>query len=54
MFRHIDEMRELHLDVPHMTALAKDLREGGMPLREDILTVEEMAEEVARLLCPSN
>ena len=54
VFRHIDEMRELHLDVPHMTALAKDLREGGMPLREDILTVEEMAEEVARLLCPSN
>ena len=54
VFRHIDEMRELHLDVPHMTALAKDLREGGMPLWEDILTVEEMAEEVARLLCPSN
>ena len=54
VFRHIDEMRSLHLDVPHMTALAKELREGGMPLREDILTVEEMAEEVARLLCPSN
>ena len=54
VFRHIDEMRALHLDVPHMTALAKELREGGMPLREDILTVEEMAEEVARLVCPSN
>ena len=54
VFRHIDEMRALHLDVPHMTALAKELREGGMPLREDVLTVEEMAEEVARLLCPSN
>jgi len=25
-----------------------------MPLSEGILTVDEMAEEVSRLLCPSN
>ena len=54
VFQHIDEMRELHLDVPHMTALSAQLGKGGMPLPQGILTVEEMAEEVCKLLCPSN
>ena len=44
---------ELHLDVPPMTALSAQLREAGMPLPDGVLTVEEMAEEVAKLLCPS-
>ena len=51
VFDRMDEMREMHLDVPHMTALAGDLRAAGMPLRPGILTVEELAEEVERL-CP--
>ena len=46
-------LRELHLDVPPMTALSAQLREAGMPLPDGVLTVEEMAEEVAKLLCPS-
>lgn len=53
VFEEIDTMRQLHLDVPHMTELAHQLREGGMPLPKGILTVEEMAEEVMKLLCPS-
>ena len=53
VFRQVDKMRQLHLDVPHMTDLAQDLRKAGMPLREDILTVDEMAEEVCKLLCRS-
>ena len=53
VFSRVNEMREMHLDVPPMAALAAELREAGMPLRADILTVEEMAEEVTRL-CPSN
>ena len=51
VFDQIDAMREMHLDVPHMTALARSLRDEGMPLREGILTVEELAEEVEKL-CP--
>ena len=51
VFDHVDEMREMHLDVPHMTSLAGELRAAGMPLRPGILTVEELAEEVKRL-CP--
>lgn len=53
IFEEIDALRALHLDVPHMTDLAHQLRQAGMPLPKGILTVEEMAEEVAKLLCPS-
>ena len=53
VFEQADTLRELHLDVPHMTDLAQDLRKGGMPLPTGILTVDEMAEEVSKLLCPS-
>ena len=51
VFDRVDEMREMHLDVPHMTALAAELRAAGMPLKSGILTVEELVEEVERL-CP--
>ncbi|QUA53551.1 energy-coupling factor transporter ATPase [Aristaeella lactis] len=51
VFDRVDEMREMHLDVPHMTALAAELRAAGMPLKTGILTVEELVEEVERL-CP--
>ena len=51
VFDRVDEMREMHLDVPHMTALAGELRAAGMPLRPGILTVEELLEEVEKL-CP--
>ena len=54
VFSKVDRMRELHLDVPHMTALAEDLRKEGLPLGDGILTVDEMTEEVCRVLCRSN
>ncbi|MBQ3156020.1 MAG: energy-coupling factor transporter ATPase [Clostridia bacterium] len=53
VFEQVDTLREIHLDVPHMTDLSQDLRKAGMPLPAGILTVEEMAEEAAKLLCPS-
>ncbi len=51
VFDQVDAMRDMHLDVPHMTALAGELRAAGMPLKKGVLTVEELAEEVERL-CP--
>ena len=51
VFDQVDLMKEMHLDVPHMTALADELRAAGMPLNSGILTVNELAEEVERL-CP--
>ena len=53
VFEQVETLREIHLDVPHMTDLSQDLRKEGMPLPAGILTVEEMAEEVCKLLCQS-
>ncbi len=53
VFEQVDTLREMHLDVPHMTDLSQDLRKAGMPLPAGILTVEEMAEEVCKLVCRS-
>jgi len=51
VFDRVEEMQAMHLDVPHMTALAGKLRAEGMPLPAGILTAEALAEEVERL-CP--
>ena len=53
VFEQTESLRKMHLDVPHMTDLAQDLRAEGMPLPEGILTVDEMTEEVCKLLCRS-
>ena len=52
VFSQVERMRELHLDVPPMAALADELRRAGMPIREEIMTVEELAQEVEKILCP--
>ncbi len=52
IFSRVDEVRELRLDVPPMTKLAHMLISRGFEAAPDVLTVEEMAEEVKRL-CPS-
>ncbi len=54
VFSQVDTLRELHLDVPPMTALAHALASAGMPVSSSVMTVDEMTEEVLRLLCPSN
>jgi energy-coupling factor transport system ATP-binding protein len=48
IFKKADQLRSLRLDVPAMVDLAQQLRNNGLRLPENILTVEEMA--VA--LCP--
>ena len=50
VFEQVDTLRDIHLDVPHMSDLSQDLRKAGMPLPAGILTVEEMAEEVCKCL----
>lgn len=53
VFPQVETLHSLSLDVPPMTALAHSLRAKGMDIPADVLTVEEMTEEVARRLCPS-
>ena len=49
VFTQVDKVRALGLDVPPMTDLAHMLRESGVDVRSDVLTVDEMVEEVCRL-----
>ena len=49
VFTQVDKVRALGLDVPEMTGLAHMLRMDGVPVRPDVLTVDEMVEEVCRL-----
>ena len=48
VFDQVEKMQEMHLDVPHMTALAVELRKAGMPLKRGILTVQELADLLSR------
>lgn len=49
VFSRVDELRKLRLDVPQATLLAYELRKEGLPLKEGILTREELAEELLKL-----
>lgn len=48
VFQETEEIRKMGLDVPPMAQLAAQLRADGVPLRADIMTVEEMAVELCR------
>lgn len=49
VFSRVDEVKRIGLDVPGMTELALELSREELAIRTDILTVEEMAEEICRL-----
>ena len=49
VFTKVDKVSALGLDVPPMTDLAHSLRADGVDVRADVLTVDEMVEEVCRL-----
>lgn len=50
VFQKIDQLRELGLDVPQVTSLAKELSAEGVPLPVDLLTVEELVIRLCQLL----
>ena len=49
IFKRVDELRAICLSVPQVTELAHELRKSGLPIKEDILTKEELIHEIARL-----
>ena len=49
IFTDVKKIKPYHLDAPPMARLSQALRQQGMPIRQGVMTVEEMAEEVARL-----
>lgn len=50
VFSNVEQVLTLGLDVPEMARLAALLRAGGMPIRNGIMRIDEMAVELCRLL----
>lgn len=48
IFAQVDKLKEIGLDVPHVTEIAFQLKESGVAIESNILTVDEMVRE----LCP--
>ena len=49
VFKNVDLLKEIGLDVPYMTERASLLREEGLDLDDDILTVDEMVDKLCQL-----
>lgn len=49
VFKQVDLLHSIGLDVPQVTELAHELRLEGIKLPEGILNIEEMVEELCRL-----
>lgn len=50
IFSRVDELEHYGLEAPQAVRMAEKLRKKGMPLREGILTKEELVEELSMLL----
>lgn len=48
IFRQVDTLKNLGLDVPQMTELAYELKQDGIEISQDILTVEEMVKSICQ------
>jgi energy-coupling factor transport system ATP-binding protein len=49
VFSRVRELKQLGLDVPEMTELSFELKESGVNIPGDILTIEEMVDAVCQL-----
>ena len=49
IFSQVAKMKDIGLDVPQITELAYELRNSGVNIRTDILTIDEMVSELCRL-----
>ncbi len=47
VFSHVDRLKNMGLEVPHVTGIAYELKVRGMKLPDGILTVEELTEAIA-------
>lgn len=50
VFRNVERLKSLGLDVPQVTELAYELRKMGINISDDVLTVDECFEELTKLL----
>ena len=50
VFKNVEKLQSLGLDVPQVTQLANILREKGIEIPKDILTVDEAVGELKKIL----
>ena len=50
IFSRVDRLKELRLDVPQVTLLADELRKNGVMLPSGILSADEFAEELKKIM----
>ncbi len=48
IFSQVEKLQSLRLSVPGVTLLAHELKKSGLPLKEGILTKEELIEEIKK------
>jgi energy-coupling factor transport system ATP-binding protein len=49
IFSQVSVMKKIGLDVPQMTELAYELKESGLDINTDILSIQEMVEKLCQL-----
>lgn len=49
VFSQVEELKKYRLDVPQVTELAYELKKEGIPLKDGILTVEELVDALCQL-----
>jgi energy-coupling factor transport system ATP-binding protein len=49
IFSRVEDLKRYRLDVPQVTLLAYELKKNGLNIRDGILTVEELVNEIASL-----
>lgn len=50
VFKNVEKLKSLGLDVPQVTELAYELRKMGTEISDDVLTVDECFDEIIRIL----
>ena len=54
VFKNVEKLKSLGLDVPQVTELAYELRKMGIEISDDVLTVDECFDEIIRILGETN
>ncbi|MGN0328653.1 MAG: energy-coupling factor transporter ATPase [Lachnospira sp.] len=49
IFSQVEKLKELRLDVPQVTELAHELKKAGIPIKDGILTNQELIQELERV-----
>lgn len=49
VFSQVELLKQYRLDVPQVTLLAHELRKKGLPIKEGILSIDELVEEITGL-----